>query len=424
MALTLGRLGLATGSGGDGRTLLEPFEWAQNGQQITLQGVYKASSDADAVSFANGITGLDPALSDDNWIPITSSLVSGVDGYYKVLGSQAGFGRASLGTGTLLVDWQVTVERPRLFRQPRIEIATSQSGLTNGMSVTTATSLFAMPTGALTRIASSYGSASPTTGTRSPANGNVDIYYFPGYTISGSGSTTSWGLSVAPGSYYNGSASISDSVGVMHGRRDIAIASAYTVGNGLIRIAPTATDLNLSWWTGSAWSTARSLQLCHEASGTTYAWTMNSCQVLRNSPLECILRLAGTSTVTYGGEVSIDVSIRRGERLARIVGTSQNSVAGMQIRFGTSIAATSITYGIRNTTALSSEYIILTSDYASTKTTTAPGKLTNASARVRNLFCAGVTLGGSATGTGLDDGLGIGQQCYTVYGESEQVVFG
>jgi hypothetical protein len=423
MALTLGRLGLATGSGGDGRTLLEPFEWAQNGQQITLTGVYKASSDADAVSFANGITGLDPALSDDNWIPITSSLVSGVDGYYKVLGSQAGFGRASLGTGTLLVDWQVTVERPRLFRQPRVEIPVAASSLTNGMSVTTATFLAGVPDGSLTRFESSIGGVSPIEGSRTAESGVVDVLYSPGYSLPLTGQFTVV-QSVAAANYYKGSAYIADSVGVMHGRRDIAVASSYTVGNGLVRMSASSTQLLLSWWTGSAWTSTQAFKMCHEVGASTYDWTYQSVQVLRNSPLESTLRLSGSSPLGHGGEVTTDVSVRRGERIVRLVGSSQNSSAGMQLRFGTSTACTSITPGIRNTSAINSEYVIMTSDYASTKTTTAPGKLTNASARARNLWCLGVTSGGSATGTGLDDGLGIGQQCYSIYGEVERVVFG
>jgi len=423
MALTLGRIGLATASGGDGRTLNEPYEWGQSSQALTLQGVYKASSDADAVSFANGITGLDPSLSDDGWIPVTSSVVSQLDGYYKVLGAAAQFGRSSLGTGTLLVDWQVQLERPRLFRRPRIEIATTQAGLTNGMSVTTATSLFAQPTGSLTRIESSYGAVSPTSTTRSTATGTVDVSYFPGYTISGSGSTASWALSVAPGDYYKGSASVTDAVGVMHGRRDVDIASAYTVGNGLVRITPAASQLNFSWWNGSAWTSSIGVKVDHLDGATTRAWTLSAVQILRNSPLECVLRCTGTSLVTYGGEVSVDVAIRRGERLARIIGTAQNAKTGMRLSFVASTAGTSTTYGLRSTSTISSEYVVFTSDYASTKTTAGPANLRAGTSRNRVLFCVGVTSGGS-TSTGFDQADGIGQQGYTVYGESEQVVFG
>lgn len=423
MALTLGRIGLSTNFGGDNRTLNEPYEWGQSGQQITLQGIYKASSDADAVSFANGITGLDPLLSDDNWIPITSSVVTRINGYYKVMSATAGFGRGSLGTGTLLVDWQVTLERPRLFRQPRVEISTTQAGLTNGMTVTLATSLFAQPAGSLTRIASSYGAVSPTTTTRATATGTVDVSYFPGYSISGSGSTASWALSVAPGDYYKGSASISDSSGVMHGRRDVAIADAYTVGNGLVRITPAAGQLDFSWWTGSAWTSSIGVKVDHLDGATTRAWTLSAVQILRNSPLECVLRCTGTSLVTYGGEVSVDVAIRRGERLARIIGTAQNAQTGMRLSFVASTAGTSTTYGLRSTSTISSEYVVFTSDYASTKTTTGPANLRAGSSRNRVLWCVGVT-SGAGTGTGVDQADGIGQQGYTAYGESEQVVFG
>ena len=422
MSLTLGRIGLATGSGGDGRTFNEPFEWAQNGQQLTLTGVYKATSDADAVSFANGITGLDPMLSDDGWVPVTSSVVAQLDGYYKVLGAQAGFPRATLGTGTLLVDWQVTLERPRLFRRPRIEIPAVFAGLTNGMAVTTYTIATAVPTGTLTRIDSTYGSVSPNTTTRVGQTGTVDLYYYPGVALATNASVT-WAQIVAPASFYVGGASITDGVGVMHGRRDIDIASCYTIGNGLVRMTATSTDLNVSWWTGSTWTSATGLQICHEIGGTTYPWTFSSCQILHNSPIECVMRLSGTSSFGQGGEVTVDIDLRRGDRVFRIVAAAQNSVTGMQIRYSTNIAATSTTYGIRNTTAISSEYIVLTSDYASTKTTATKGKLTNGTARNRSYFGVGITSGGG-TSTGVNDADGVGAQAYQVVGESLRVVFG
>ena len=422
MALTLGRIGLATGSGGDNRTLNEPFDWAQSGQQLTLTGVYKASSDADAVSFANGITGLDPALSDDGWIPVTSSVVAQLDGYYKVLGAQAGFGRATLGTGTLLVDWQVTLERPRLFRRPRIEIPAVVAGLTNGMSVTSFTIAASVPTGTLTRIDSSLGSVAPTTTTRAGETGTVDFNYYAGVAIATTASST-WAQIVAPASYYVGGASITDAVGPMHGRRDIDIASCYTIGNGLVRMSATSSNLNFSWWTGSAWSGNTPVQLCHEISGTTYAWTMSSCQILRNSPVESIMRLSGTSSLAVGGEVTIDVSLRRGDRCFRIVGAAANSSTGMQIRFGNNVAGTSTTYGVRNTSTLNSEYVVLTSDYASTKTTATKAKLTNGTSRNRSFFGVGITSGGG-TGTGIDAADGIGAQLYQTVGETVRVVFG
>lgn len=422
MALTLGRIGLATASGGDGRTLLEPYEWGQSSQALTLQGVYKASSDADAVSFANGITGLDPSLGDDGWIPVTSSIVSQLDGYYRVLGATAGFGRSSLGTGTLLVDWQVQLERPRLFRRPRIETPAVVAGLTNDMGVTTYTIGASVPTGTLTRIDSSLGTIAPSSATRTGQTGTVDFYYYPSVALATTASST-WAQIVAPASFYVGGASLTDAIGPMHGRRDVDIASCYTLGNGLVRMTATSSDLNVSWWNGSAWTSATSVQLCHEVSTVTYAWTLSSCQILRNSPVESIMRLAGTSSLGVGGEVTVDVSLRRGDRCFRIVGAAQNASTGMQIRFGTNIAGTSTTYGVRNTTAISSEYIVLTSDRASTKTTATKAKLTNSASRTRSFFGVGVTSGGG-TGTGVDAADGIGAQLYQVIGETTRVVFG
>ena len=236
-------------------------------------------------------------------------------------------------------------------------------------------------------------------------------------------SSVTWAQIVAPADYYIGGASISDSVGVMHGRRDIDIASCYTIGNGLVRLTGTSTQMNVSWWTGSAWATNRAVQCCHEIGGTTYTWTMSSCQILRNSPVECVMRLSGTSSIAIGGEVSVDVSLRRGDRCFRIVSAAQNASTGLQIRFGTAIPATSTTYGIRNTTALSSEYIVLTSDYGSTKTTATQGKLTNGTSRNRSFFGVGITSGGG-TGTGVDAADGIGAQLYQAVGEQLRVVFG
>lgn len=421
MALTLGRIGLSTNFGGDNRTLNEPYEWGQSGQQITLQGVYKASSDTDAVSFANSVTGLDPALSDVDWVPVTSSVVSRINGYYRVLSATAGFGRASLGTGTLLVDWQVQLERPRTFRLPRIEIPIVLAGLTNGMSVTSFTPIVGMATAAWARLDTLLGAAGWTSVSRDSEYGTVEArYYTPSPAIATTGNILAV-MNIDPGSYYAGGAAILDSVGPMHGRRDIDIANSYSIGNGIVRIVPAAQDLDLSWWvSGTGWTSARTLRVCNEVGGTTYLWTMRSAQVLRNSPVECILRLVGTNA--YSGECSIDLSMRRGERLVRVIATQQDNVGGMQIRFSTG-AGTSTTFGIRNTTAINSEYIVLTSDQASSKTTTSPARLTRTGNATRTLFTIGATSGGG-TGTTPNAADGIGSQAYATYGEVEQVVFG
>lgn len=424
-AFTIGRVGVDTASGGDGTSLQHPFDWQQNGRTVHLQGLHQAATDAAAVWLQQQIIGLDPANNpDEEWIPITSSTVSDLNGYFRVTAAAANIPRGSLGSGTRFVEWSVTMERAGIARSPTVEMQTVYAGLTNSMGVTTGTLLLAAPTGT--------GTTWPIIGiasTRAGENGTSDIYYVTSTATSASG-LVAVRSQIAPADYYRASAYVERAgYGMAVGRVDGLPSEGWRVGNGLVRVSGFANnDFDFSWWNGSAWTTAVSMFVQLEADAGAFQTSgavlaVKSFQVLRNAPDECVVRLvASCAYATYPFSATIDVSVRRGDRLVRIYTTGGSAAAQMGFN-STTPGFTSITQGLRTTATVSSQYMVLTSNLASTKST-ANGTLTASTpAGGKCMFGLGVSSTGSTTGD-PNGATGVAAQAYLSYGSTQRVVVG
>lgn len=418
---SIGRIGLAANVGGDGLSFSHPFAWSQQGLQISLQGLHVCATDAQAVWLMNNIIGLSPAANpDETWVPVCSQTVSQICGFMRVTDAQAVIERGSLGSGgTRIVQWQVSGERALSGGgASRVEIPTVVSRMANGWSpAIDYIAVQSVPTGSFIR--SFYGSSTDSEA-RTAENGTTDTRVL--FDNSGSVSVAPTVMVYPPDDHYVASAYVKATEGVVVGRRDASIGSdTLVIGNGLVRITPTATTLDFSWWNGSSWVSATSFAVLFNSLAT----TINRQLILRNTPEECVLRLTCTTSVTHatfgitrGVEGTIDIGVRRGDLFLKVYTTYQDS-APHQLRFNsnTTCVTTNTTNGIRTSATVSSRYPFLTSDYATTTDTT-NGRLTSGN-RTKCTFAIGV---GSATTGTLAGVAGLSRQTFGAWGEAQRVV--
>lgn len=415
---SMGRIGLSSAYGGDGLSFSHPFAWQQQGLQISLQGLHVCSSDAQAVWLANNIVGLDPAANpDEPWIPVCSQTVTQLCVMLRVTSAQAVIDRGSLNGGNKVVQWQVTGERALSGgNNARVELSTISSLVQNGWSVTQYAACQSIPQGSYMR---GYVSPSADSTTRTGQNGTAEVRLFSAGTANVySGSTI---MVYEPDRHYDASASIQSSDGMIVGRRDLTwTTDPWYAGNGLVRFKANTGVITFEWWNGSTW-----------VGTTNFNVYVNSLQVgfvrqlvLRNTPEECVLRLTGQTTISHatGGtvsekEITVDISVRRGDLFGKLYVTSVDSVAhNLRFASNTTCVTTNTTGGIRTSATVSSRYIFMTSDYATTTDTT-NGRLTSGS-RTRTMFA----IGSAATTTGDLSGVaGLSKQAFAAWGEAQRV---
>lgn len=287
------------------------------------------------------------------------------------------------------------------------------AGLTNGMGVTTFMPLQGVPETYL--IARSVGG---NTATRSAANGSLTVDYDGFSTAIATAGVVKAVGDWPPTLYYSGSAYVETSTGLaVVGRGNEALSAAWRVGNGLVRITPQSSTLLFEWWNGSSWVGSQSFSV---KNFDVLTHTFRTVFVLRNSSEECVLRVGGVDS--NGNLVSFDVSIRRGDRLVRLIFTSATGASDTIFGFASTTACTSTTWGLRTTSTISSRYVVLTSNYGSTKST-ANGTLKGSAASGSSiLFCVGVS-GTNSTSGDPEGSDSISKQAYGIYGETQRVVF-
>lgn len=420
-AFSIGRVGVAIADGGDGLEFPNPTTWQQSGRTVRLTGIYVAASQAAAVFVVNQVLGLDPANQlDETAVPVYSSTVTELNGWFEVLSADATIGRGALGAGgTMIVEWTVTLARAAAWRRPQIELTFAYSGLVNGWGVTSADLIEALPGTAVGWVVgNSYA-------TRTGQRGAVNIARLAAYTP-GTWPGASYGaarFTTDVDKYYRGAAYVEDSAtGLTYvGRTDSGSPLTTRIGNGLVRVIAGATaQLTFQWWNGSAWTSGRAFNFL--AAFNVNPVTLTNATVLKNAADECILRLGGynsPATSANYDQVNIDVSIRRGDRCARFF-VSAGSGFGAVMAAASALAGTSKNYGMRSTSTVDSEYLVLTTDRATTRDLV-NGKLTAGVGYPPLMFGLGVTSGGG-TGTGLEDADGIGAQLMAVYGTTQKPV--
>lgn len=237
------------------------------------------------------------------------------------------------------------------------------------------------------------GATNPTLMTRTGADGAMTVYRgVP------AGVSPRWGC--PPGSYLNGRVRINDTAAAtgsgfeVDGTVRALPVAAWTLGNALVNVTPTASAgvLDVQAYTGGAWHSKH----WNVTVGGANVAAWDSATILRNDLEQCILRLTAPRSP---GRATLDLTLRRG---SRIVEAYLQSGAASTLAIYLRTAET-------NTSAAASGYVVATSNDAdgnkaaagSARTFTAHANGGVSKATTATLDCwLGVVAGGSSAVSG------------------------
>lgn len=305
----IGRIGLATASGGDGYSLFEPAEITQSGRSVTLSGLQAGSTITELTWLRDQFLGL-AASGAERTIPAVFSAYPQLDGFYGVSGATADRTPGGL-------SWSVSLERVTDWVSPRVDAFSVYGLITNGVSITATTSYLSAPPD-ITQWTQSRDALRTTSDGVSEVN-------IAGETSSSSGTVAYPSYTVPIASYYKGGARVfydpadDGTQRLVIGRKGIATRlDDILITNGLVRVSWTAATISASWYSGDngvagTWESASTFYL---TAGTFGNVSVDNATVIVNTP-ECVtVRYQGHSAIGLGTGIYmlIDVSVRRGSR--------------------------------------------------------------------------------------------------------------
>lgn len=429
--VTLGS-GLSIGRAGRSSPLLlnNPSVWAVQGgngspQTITLRVISTVSTPADALRLRDQLLGYI-----DNWdepiVPVIVNAEPRLTGYYRVTGIQIDTDPVLVGLGTFTAD--VSLEPVMGFAQPIMESIVSGALLTNavGAVLGDVIGFHASPVVALNDYTSTGG------GTLAfPTPRKVDVAGTPTsmrFVYSPTTLSHNSRFSCDPTKFYDGAATFEQGAALQPvvGRYMVqADIVNWRLSNGLVRVTPNSSNatLDISHYNGVSWSPIKTWVLTQGGAG----WgTWNAITVLRNSVEETIVRLTGPSQSGGIGLVTIDISLRRGDRMVRFY--ISHTGTAVNWRFSRSVveAATAITYGavtlggIRATAtdADGNRYVLVSYGAAST-TDLVNGGIVQAGPFNSADFGVGSTIG---AGSSPDDATSLAKEYLAAQAETQRVV--
>lgn len=407
--------------------LPNPMLWADTGGLLEHGGraatvkfmVSVTSPVGDALRLRDQLMGLDNN-GDEPIVPVIVDSEPRKTGYYKVTGVMISTDPAMIVRG--FAPCEVTLEPVRGFTQPMMEAIISGALLSNAVGAVAGDVVqFHGYPGAATEY---YRGALGVTVNRPSADGNIS------FTTNGALSTAA-SFSLRPADFYVGAATIEQGTPLQPvvGRTTTqADPHHWRLSNGIMRVTPTVglpNYVDIAYRKGGVWLSPTGSFALAPGVGMN---DILSATILRNSTEECIIRLAmtGGSPATQG-RVTIDLALRRGDRIVRMVGTSD--FAGLwQIARAGSIAATAITYGaviiggIRATAndGDGNRFVVFSYGAATTSDLVNSQIALNVAAKQMDVGL-GCEIGGSAA-TGTDAAVSLAGQYLAAQTESQRVV--
>ena len=316
MTITIGRFGTDP-------TVRNPSQITRAGDKVQVSGWVQATTKAAMNALIQQLNGL--MGPDEPTVPLTYSYDSTWDGYYTVNGV----------SHDLDPNWErtfkfkYTVDLTRLSSYPVVEMIVYGADRTGNPGITE-TPWHAVPStwrgydyGATTAIA---------TGPRAlTASTSMSVYHQASYLSA----TATAGA--APAEAYTGAATIKAGATLytVHGRQIENTPSDWELSNGLIRVtASTGAGNHWVYATrnagGTAWATDFGMTLGLDSGGYTvlpYGVTPRSVTILRNSPEECVIRLAYQPESANSAAVAVDLGLRRGARHCSVTLRTHNDQA-------------------------------------------------------------------------------------------------
>jgi hypothetical protein len=300
MTLTIGR---ASG--------LQLNEIATSGDSLSLSGFIVAASENEFKARRQQLLGL-VDNDDEDVFPLTYTLDSTLDGYYRVSGVDVSpFTTIHNGTG----QFRLNLRRVPGYRVPLLEVVHTAVQLEGTVGLHSPNGVAAYPQGA------AVGTSSPNY-VRATESGTVWISNYGGEE------TISFSCVVPAADHYDGAAAVETLIGgvwyPMVGQQSFdTSAGNWRLNNGAFRFTVNASgQMSYDVWNGSAW----------EAGSTSFRFQYNavtltavtSARVLRNDPTTATIRMQfATSLTTVTTQMfTVDISLRRGLRHVDIVRTT------------------------------------------------------------------------------------------------------
>lgn len=414
MAFSIGRAG---------KTLLlnDPSMWAEQNGVATVTVVSTVSPATDALKLRDQLLGYV-----DNWdepiVPVICDSEPRRTGYYEVLGVQIDTDPVAVALGIFTA--YISLRPVMGFSQPMIEAVMSGALLTNAVGAVLAdvTAWHAVP-GATTE----YYNPGLTASSRGPgADGTLSFWT----NTAGTGLSTTARSGLTPANFYINAATFEQGatlqpiVGRVLTQPD---PLNWRLSNGLVRVTSTGSPglLLVSWYNGTSWSATTVFRISDNGGGSpiNYPWT--SVVVLRNSVEEVSIRL--TSIQSANEIVTVDLSLRRGDRLVRLFIAASNVPRTFAV-FRTAIeAGTAITYGavtvggVRKTTndADGNRWVILSYQATPVNDLVNGGVKLNAAGLTMDAAIGAVVPG---TAAAPDDAVSLAKQYLAAQSESQHVV--
>lgn len=265
-------------------------------------------------------------------VPVTFTSKDDRNGYYQVRDVGA---KLMSWTGEVITcDWNLTLERFGTDTEVDLESRLSGASARNNSFSATGERWHAPPIGHY-----AYWSAStqPSTVTRTGADGAMTVYRGVPMSVN-----PRWGCPV--GQYLAGRVRFLDANGLERtGSNFTTPASGWELNNALVRVRPLTSSgvLEVSAYTGGGWQ-AKSWDLL---SGGVSIGAVDTVTVLHNEPEMIVIRLLRAQSP---GRIAVDVTLRRGSRLAELYVQASFSSTLKVVR-ATTEAGTSATGYVRAT---------------------------------------------------------------------------
>jgi hypothetical protein len=378
--------------------LAAPGAWERSGRQITL------------TSTSTVLPALAPLLrdqllgyienGDEQKVPVISTADPRLTGYYRIVDVDIDTDPDLISNGSVAA--RITLEMVSGFTQPMLEGVVPGTLLTNAVG-----GVF--------------------------ADGPIAVFTYGFHDIFGGtyyGTTVSARHAVPPASFYVGAATLEQGnplypvVGRDLVQPDVA---NWRLSNGLVRVTPNAiaSRLDISHYNGSIWST-KTYTLKDGAAPLVTGW--NSLTVLRNSVEETIIRL--TSGVGMLDILSLDISLRRGDEIARLYFATTLSnghnyaVARITAEASTAVAVGAITKGMIRATSNDADgnrFVIFSVQNANPTNDLVNGAVTNTASPMAADFGIGSEIGGSGSAV-PNRAVDLGGQYLAAQDETQRVV--
>jgi hypothetical protein len=325
----------------------------RSGEELTITGALPSSDVPTCKIWRQQLLGYLDNL-DEPVIPVTWAGDSTVDGFYIPTGINIGLEPGQLKAG--FWPYEIKLHRIEQYSRPLIESVLLGALRANSAGVTTTE----VPWLAVPYNAKNLGLL----GTVISAAWPLGVNKVPYATDTGSIVIVTSAEAVdhdckaqfqcAPTDFYAGAATfeVGATPKTVIGRQYAQDPTNWRLSNGILRVTPTVSGtslrLSIAAFDGTVWDPAISFSLNNHGVGEMTGTTPAAVAVLRNSVEEVIIRITFTGDALYQG--TLDLVLRRGARMVYGYLALINQRTAPGIIPTTTVAATSLTGGLRKTT--------------------------------------------------------------------------